>query len=216
MTAAAHEAPQAARIGPNAITRIAEALGVEQARRVFAHAGLAAYLEAPPSTMVDEREVIALHTALHAKLGERRARHVTRQAGERTARYLLAHRIPRPAQHLLRALPAPLAARLLVRAIAAHAWTFAGSGRFRAQAGHPVVLTITDNPLCRGVRSAVPHCDYYAAVFETLFRELVHASSVVIETTCEARGDAACAFELSWKARPVAGRQRAASRNIAR
>ncbi len=192
----------AGRIGPNAITRVAEALGPARARPVFQHAGLAAYLESPPQAMVDEREVIALHAALRSDLGEAEARRVAADAGRRTAAYLLAHRIPAPAQVVLKALPAGLAARALLKAIGGHAWTFAGSGRFSAQVtgdrARPVVLTITDNPLCRGVHSAEPCCDYYLAVFEVLFRTLVHRGATVAETACEACGDPACTFEIRW------------------
>ena len=60
------------------------------------------------------------------------------------------------------------------------------------------VLTITDNPLCRGVHSAEPCCDYYLAVFEVLFRTLVHRGATVAETACEACGDPACTFEIRW------------------
>jgi divinyl protochlorophyllide a 8-vinyl-reductase len=188
----------AGRIGPNAITRVAEALGPGRAAPVFAHAGLAAYLERPPEAMVDEREVIALHQALREDLGEDEARRVAADAGRRTADYLLAHRIPRLAQVVLKRLPAVLAARALLRAIGGHAWTFAGSGHFGATFGPPLRLRIQDNPLCRGRRSAQPSCDYYAAVFQVLFQTLVHRGAVVIETACEARGDPACVFEVLW------------------
>ena len=152
--------------------------------------------------MVDEREVIALHAALRADLGAAEARRVADEAGCRTATYLLAHRIPAAAQRLLKVLPAGLAARALLRAIGGHAWTFAGSGRFSAQVtgdrARPVVLTIAHNPLCRGVLSAEPGCDYYRAVFEVLFRTLVHGGATVVETACEACGDPACVFEVRW------------------
>lgn len=188
----------AGRIGPNAITRVAEALGPARARPVFVHAGLAAYLERPPQAMVDEREVIALHAALRQDLGEAEARRIAADAGRRTAAYLLAHRIPAPVQVVLKRLPAALAARVLLKAISGHAWTFAGSGRFTARAGRPVVLSIANNPLCRGVTSSEPCCDYYSAVFELLFRTLVHRGAHVVETACEASGDPACVFEIRW------------------
>jgi divinyl protochlorophyllide a 8-vinyl-reductase len=189
------------RIGPNAITRVAEALpayiGTRATQQLFERAGLATYLRQPPQQMVDEAEVTRLHRELRASLGATAAA-VARNAGERTADYLLAHRIPKPAQALLKVLPAPLAARVLLSAITRHAWTFAGSGRFEARAGRPVVLTLRDNPLCRGVTSDVPVCDFYAATFERLFRVLVHRETQVFEVACEARGDAACVFELRW------------------
>lgn len=192
----------AARIGPNAVTRLAEALpplvGGALTREVFDAAGLLAYLRAPPQQMVDEAEVARLHQAARALLGAQIAGQAARRAGELTADYLLAHRIPQAAQVLLKRLPAAWAAQLLLKAVSRHAWTFCGSGRFEARAGQPVVLEIRNNPLCRGLRSDAPSCDFYAATFERLFRVLVHPATQVRETQCEARGDACCRFELSW------------------
>jgi divinyl protochlorophyllide a 8-vinyl-reductase len=202
MSAAAAAGPAAGRIGPNAITRVAEVLprfvGERETRAVFERARLAGYLLAPPEQMVDEAEVTRLHCALRDALGGRLAGEVARQAGQRTAEYLLAHRIPKPVQALLKWLPAPWAARLLLQAIRRHAWTFSGSGEFTARAGAPVVLTIRGNPLCRGVTSDTPACDFYAATFERLFRTLVHRNARAVEVACEARGDAECRFELRW------------------
>jgi divinyl protochlorophyllide a 8-vinyl-reductase len=198
VTAAAH----AGRIGPNAIIRVAEALrhqvGASITAELFALAGLSPYLAAPPQQMVDEAEARRLHIVLRSELGPRVAAEVSREAGVATAEYLLAHRIPKPVQALLRVLPAALACRLLLTAIRRHAWTFAGSGTFTAVAGRPTLLTIRDNPLCRGQASEVPVCDYYAATFEHLFRQLVHRDTRCTELSCEARGDDACRFELRW------------------
>lgn len=190
------------RIGPNAITRVAEVLrarrGEAAAAALFGRAGLLPYLTQPPEAMVDETEVMRLHQVLRDSLGHAAACEVARESGTRTADYLLAHRIPHLAQAVLKRLPAPLAARMLLSAIRGHAWTFAGSGTFQAQAGHPVVLSITHNPMCRGVRLDQPGCDFYAATFERLFRVLVHPAARAIETHCEACGDPSCRFELRW------------------
>jgi divinyl protochlorophyllide a 8-vinyl-reductase len=199
----AHELPggataPGARIGPNAITRVAEALDRDRAPAVFATAGLAHYLRTPPEAMVDETEVVRLHGALRGVLGGPEARRITRRAGELTGDYLLAHRIPAVARGVLRALPAALAAPLLLAAVRRHAWTFAGSGRFTAAAGRPVTLAIEGNPLARGAVSDEPLCDYYAATFQRLFRALVHPRAGVVETACEACGAPACRFEVRW------------------
>lgn len=195
-------AASAGRIGPNAITRVAEVLpallGEAGTRALFEAAGLGGYLSRPPEGMVDETEVARLHRVLRQQLGHAVAGQVARSAGMRTADYLLARRIPKPVQWLLKRLPATLAARVLLRAIGRHAWTFAGSGQFHAVAGRPCVLTIHDNPLCRGVASAQPACDFYSATFERLFQVLVHPAVQVVETQCEARGDPVCRFELRW------------------
>ena len=193
---------QVGRIGPNAIIRVADVLrasrGEDTAVALFSRAGLLPYLTQPPEAMVDELEVTRLHQVLRESLGTEQAQQVARQAGTRTAEYLLAHRIPRAAQAVLKRLPPALAARALLSAIRGHAWTFAGSGSFRALAGHPVVLSISRNPMCRGARLAKPGCDFYAATFEHLFRVLVHPASQVVETHCEACGDAMCRFEVRW------------------
>ena len=190
------------RIGPNAITRVAEVLpgrvGAAATLELFAHAGLATYLRQPPQSMVDESEVMRLHAELRRTLGVPMAREVAREAGQRTGDYLLAHRIPKPVQALLKALPAPLAARTLLSAIGGHSWTFAGSGHFSYRTGRPVVLEIRDNPLARGVVADEPICDFYSATFERLFRALVRADAQVVEVACEARGDDACRFEVRW------------------
>lgn len=198
------------RIGPNAITRMAEALqqrlGDAPTRAVFAQAGLAHHLLQPPQHMVQEAEVRALHGAVRQLQGAGLAAELARDAGQRTAAYLLAHRIPRLFQALAKRLPARWAARLLVAAIGRHAWTFAGSGTFTAHFGgrdggpaSPALeLRIQHNPLCKDLRSSEPCCDYYAATFQRLFGELVHARAKVTETHCEACGDDACRFAIDW------------------
>lgn len=188
-------------IGPNAIIRVAEALpaiaGEALTRRVFERASLARYLRTPPDAMVPEEEVRRLHAAMRAVLGAECAAAAARDAGRRTAAYLLAHRIPKPAQRLMRVLPAPLAAGVLLAAIRRNAWTFVGSGQFEARAARPCSITIRDNPLCRGVRTSQPACDFYTAVFEQLFVQLVHPATRVREVSCAARGDSACRFTIS-------------------
>lgn len=191
------------RIGPNAVTRVAEALaarpgGAAAARRVFERAGQSAHLARPPGEMVDEGEVRALHQALRDELGEAEAARVAHDAGRRAAAYLLAHRIPRAAQRLLRALPARLAAAALLRLIRRNAWTFVGSGRFDWEAGPRPVLRIADNPLCRGIRTQAPACHFYAGTFQGLFEQLVHPGARVTEIACQAQGAPACRLQLSW------------------
>jgi divinyl protochlorophyllide a 8-vinyl-reductase len=191
-----------ARIGPNAITRLAEALdalrGHADTLAVFARAGLAHRLEAPPERMVDEAEVIALHEALHGLVPDGEAAAIAADAGRRTADYLVAHRIPRLMRLVLPRLPARLAARILLAAIGRHAWTFAGSGRFAVLPGRAVRFSIAGGPLARGVHAESPVCAYYAATFQGLFRPLVHPGTQVVETACEACGAPACVFEARW------------------
>ena len=190
------------RIGPNAITRIAEALmaveGASALSDIFRSAGLARHLEHPPETMVEERDVVALQAAVRLKLGEQRASTVSWIAGQRTADYLLARRIPRAVQRLLTSLPARVAARLLLAAIGRHAWTFAGSGQFGIEHGIPIRLTFSGCPVCRGARTRAPACAYYGGTFERLFRALVHPDTEVREIACEATGEPRCRFTIRW------------------
>ena len=198
-------APTAAagRIGPNAIVRMVEALddleGKDAGARLLARAGLSRYIGRLPEAMVDEAEVIALHRAVREALGEGRAETIAWLAGRNTAGYLLAHRIPKAMQRALAILPAPLAARVLIAAISRHAWTFAGSGRFRVVGFRPVTVEIIDCPLARGVRSDHPACAYFAATLERLFAVLVHPDARVRETACAATGAAACRFTAAWR-----------------
>jgi divinyl protochlorophyllide a 8-vinyl-reductase len=185
------------------VTRLAEALrerdGEGAAQRVFGGAQLAAHLANPPQQMVPEHEVAALHAALREELGIAEARRVGRLAGERTAAYLLAHRVPRLMRWLLPLLPAWLAAWLLCRAIAAHAWTFAGSGRLRISRGRRcVTMELAGSPVCAEERSDEPLCDYQAATIGGLFTALVHRRARTEEAACHAQGASACRFVTRW------------------
>ena len=202
----------AARIGPNAVLQLAHALderyGRARTEEVFRSAGQAGFLQAPPESMVDERVITALYTTLPRQIGEFEAAEVGARAGQLTGEYLLAHRIPAPAQRVMKLMPAALAARTLLAAIDHHAWTFAGSGQFAREAvqrpgggGRSRVywkLSVADCPLCRGVRAERHQCAYYAATFERIFREVVATSARVAETHCQALGAEACVFEVSW------------------
>lgn len=192
-----------ARIGPNSIIRMAEALREQQGEartaELFAAAGLSDYLAHPPTSMVEETEVIRLHQAVRAGIGLDAAARASWDAGLRTGDYLLANRIPRPAQRVLKVLPAGLAAKTLLQAIGKHAWTFAGSGRFSYQAGHPVRITIADCPTARGASADRPLCDFYSATFERIFSTLVNPSAKVTEIACSAAGAPACVFDIRWK-----------------
>ncbi len=189
-------------VGPNAITRIAEALttsdGAEICRSVFAAANAERRLVVPPTQMVDEQEVARLQFALIEQLGVAKAARISREAGRLTGDYLLAKRIPRPIQTILKRLPRQLAAHILVRAIARNAWTFSGSGRFSFSFQPRLRLAVTDSPICRLLRTKEPACHYFAGTFERVFREMLGPSARVFEIECEAAGAPACLFEVTW------------------
>lgn len=190
-------------VGPNAITRLAEALalrgGTALAERIFSRAGLVRHLADPPTRLVDEDDVARLHSALVQDLGPSGATEVSAAAGRLTADYLLAHRIPGAAQSLLRRLPRRLAASLLVRAIARHAWTFSGSGHFSYRfAPDHLELTLEGSPVCRRIESDTPACAFLAATFERVFAAILGPATRVVETDCAACGAKACRFVVTW------------------
>jgi divinyl protochlorophyllide a 8-vinyl-reductase len=194
--------PPAGRVGPNAIIQVGNALpglvGIEAARSVFRAARLESLFDTPPQEMVDERDVRRLHDAVRNAFAPALAQAVLAAAGRRTGDYLLAHRIPRPAQVMLRVLPSPASGRLLAGAIRRHAWTFAGSGEFTVIAGRPLLLEIRRNPVCSKASTADPRCFFFAATFQRLFERLVDPLAIVIESECEARGAGACRFRVSF------------------
>jgi len=191
----------AARIGPNALIQLVPILdathGAAARRALFAACGTPV---PDGSAMIDEGPVAAIHRAMRARFPET-APAIARAAGLAVGDYILANRIPAPVQTVLRALPAPLAARALTRAITAHAWTFCGSGHVTARAGHPTVCAIHDNPMVRGETADHGLCHWHTAVFERLFATLVHPCASARETACCAMGAPACRFEIRWRGR---------------
>ncbi len=186
------------RIGPNAVLQLVAVLeragGAALRDRLLEAAGIGALPDG--SGLIDEARAARLHQALR-RLMPGRAPALLAEAGRATADYILAHRIPGPARMALRALPAPLAAPVLARAIARHAWTFAGSGRFEVAARRPLVFALHDNPLVRGETAGHCLCHWHAAVFARLFQVLVSRRAEARETCCCAQGAPACRFEVS-------------------
>ncbi len=192
-----------ARIGPNAVLQHLPVLDAEIGSALRAALLYRADIiePAPNAGMLPEEEVARLHDAVRLFLPDRAAR-IQRAAGLATGGYILANRIPRVAQRLIRALPAPLGARLLSMAIAKHAWTFAGSGKFRVVSHTPLIFEIKRNPLAQ-MRADGPVCHWHSAVFERLFAALVWPDVQVTEISCAATGAPACHFQIG-PARPRA------------
>lgn len=187
---------QSGLVGPNAVIQLGEALrdGAPPgaAERIYAVAGLSRLLASPPDAMIDEGIAMRLFESLWRELPGYVAARIAHEAGHRTGAYVLANRIPRAARLLLKASPARLSAPLLVRAIEKNAWTFAGSGLCRAEAGRPAVITIIANPL------AMPGCVWHVGVFECLFRALVCPTAEVRHQEAEIDSVPASLFEIGW------------------
>jgi divinyl protochlorophyllide a 8-vinyl-reductase len=184
-------------IGPNALTQLLPVLeragGAALRDRLLARAGVVGL---PDMTgLIDEAPVARLHQAMRAEVPDL-APDLAWEAGVRTADYILAHRIPRPVQAVLKRSPAWIAGPVLSRAIARNAWTFAGSGRFEVERGWPAVFLIHDNPVVRGERAEACLCHWHAGVFERLFRVLVTDRARAREVACCACGAPACRFEV--------------------
>lgn len=159
-------------VGPNAVLQavavMEERLGMAETAAILADA----QIEQLPTGqhMIPEIEALRLHRwlALHDPMG---ALVIAEEAGARTADYIIANRIPRPAVWLLKRLPALLAAPLLMGAIRKHAWTFVGAGVFTPAGawGFAIDRTRADD--------SIPPPDslflWYAAVFTRLYRVLV-------------------------------------------
>lgn len=187
-----------AAIGPNAVLQllpvVRQRLGPGAADCLLLRAGLA-HPPDPAAGLMPELPVIRMHQALRSSWPSV-APGIQALAGERTAEYLLAHRIPRLVQLLLRGLPSRLSAALLSKAIASNAWTFCGSGHFKYSMWPWPTFEIANNPLVRGETSRTPLCVWHQSVFLTLFNRLCRGGWLVQETQCGAQGAACCRFEL--------------------
>ena len=188
---------RAGRIGPNAILQVRAALdqlcGRTVRERVLDVAGVA--LPDNDAGLVPESDCHAVHEATWRVLGDR-ARPVLHLAGRLTGDYILQHRIPKPVQAGLRALPPTAGGALLAFAIRRHAWTFAGSGRFDIVGRRPLVFEIADNPL----RVALPDprpCIWHVGVFERLFGALVWPGVAVQERQITQSAGVLCRFAIS-------------------
>lgn len=190
------------RMGPNAITRLAEAVrnlkGEASVQTLFDAADLSHYLATPPLAMVDEADVMALHRALYRIWPRDEAERVLRVAGVLTARYLIANRIPPLARTLIGTMPKPLGGRLLLGAIQKNAWTFAGSAEVSADKGRDTALLMRKCQLCRGLDACARPCRYHEATIETLYRALVSPRAEARMEAFSSRRGGACAVEIAW------------------
>lgn len=187
----------ATRIGPHSVLNLEplleERFGEAERDRLMQLAGLDS-LPADQGLMA-ETPAAALHQALR-RCHPADAPELTRRAGDLTGEHIIHNRMPVAALQVLRVLPPWLAAPLLANTIAKHAWTFAGSGKFKVRSRDPVVLELRDNPIVRGESSEEPLCHWHVAVFQHLFSEIVDPHLRCVETHCCATGADACRFEI--------------------
>lgn len=186
-----------ARIGPNSVLQLVPLLddtfGRDERDRLLRLSGME---ELPTADgMMAEGPAAALHQALRAQYPAL-APAMTRQAGERTGDYIIRNRIPVAALQVLSHLPPWLSGPLLANVIEKHAWTFAGSGRFRVVKRFPLTFELRDNPVVRGETADEPICHWHAAVFERLFTRIVDPNLRCVETHCCASGADSCRFEI--------------------
>jgi len=164
-------------IGPNSVIQLGLALrdllGRDEARRVFETAGCADLFDTPPVGMIDQAIPARLMETACRLLPEAEARRVFSEAGRRTADYVIANRIPRFAQWIMKVLPRKLGARLLLGAIERNAWTFCGTGQCTTQSRAGFILKLSNNPI------PTPDCVWHAAVLQRLFAQLISARAQV-------------------------------------
>lgn len=191
------------RIGPNAVLQLAAALrareGETATAAAFDAAGLRRLLQTPPETMVDERDAARLFATMRLGRTAEAADALLAEAGRRTADYVVENRIPRLARGALACAPRRIAVAALLRAIAANAWTFAGSGACRVAMGRPAVIEIADNPII------TPGCPWHCAVFARMIDRLARGGAPRAvrhqDGGAPTPGDRRrlCRFEIDWE-----------------
>lgn len=159
-------------MGPNAIIQTVGALrdhyGAAAANTLLAQHGHAHLVQELPSEMIDEADFHRLVQMLVVQTGSSEAGVILREAGQRTARYLLQHRIPRLFQRLVGILPHRIGMWLLLWAISKHAWTFAGSGQFSFVVNDDPTISLTIN-----YPSVETVAHFYGGTFSVLLQTLI-------------------------------------------
>lgn len=199
--------PTPAKIGPNSLIQtfaaITEFEGEEMA------GGLRALLQPPEALddMVDQAHFIRLVRGLRRILPPASVDRILERAGERTAEYVLRNRIPAPARFILPRLPRALALPLVLSAFRRNAWTFAGSARYRADAGtsgegHHPHIELDGCITCVGSRRGRPGGAFYRGAFQGLLSALVAPGTRVTEDECVATGGRTCRYTIHLPGRP--------------
>ncbi|NJP07021.1 MAG: bacteriochlorophyll 4-vinyl reductase, partial [Chloroflexaceae bacterium] len=132
-----------------------------------------------PEHMIPEQMFYDLVRMLLEQLGPQATATVLRESGQRTADYLLAHRIPRPFQRLVRILPRQVGLTLLLLAISGNAWTFVGSGRFCFVTGRTARILLAHRTAESASLFVPAACSFYGSTFEHLLQVLIHPDTQV-------------------------------------
>lgn len=185
-------------IGPNSVIHLIPlldtALGESERDRLMLLSGISAV--PPQQDLMAETPAASLHQLLREHHPDVAAT-LTRRAGLLTGDHIVEHHIPVAAMRVMRNLPSWLAAPVLASVVEKHAWTFAGSGKFRVRSKVPLVFELHDNPVVRGEAQLEPICHWHAAVFERVFCRIVDPNMRCVETACCATGAHSCRFEIS-------------------
>ncbi|NOK60862.1 MAG: bacteriochlorophyll 4-vinyl reductase [Chloroflexi bacterium AL-W] len=170
------------KIGPNAIIQTVQALkeaqGTTQAARTLQKTPYAYFFDEPPDEMIAEQTFYALVHELAGMLSDHEMHSIMRRSGQLTAFYLLKHRIPQPAQHILRIAPRRIALWLLLSAVKKNSWTFVGSGQYRFTLGSPPMISII-HAHASSVGLTEPVWHFYSGCFEQLLRSLINRTTQV-------------------------------------
>ena len=192
--------PAAPQIGPNAVLQTLAALEEHEGPRAADRVRAADRLPADwPEGLIPEAWFLETVRATRDQLSAEASEAILRDAGDRTAAYVAAHRIPRPVRAVLGWLPARLALPLLLKAFAKHAWTFAGRGSFAVEGPYPGVIRLEDCPTCRDPFATDHSGAYYEAAFAGLLR-LAAPDVSVREVACLTQGAPACRFRIHLSA----------------
>lgn len=165
------KSPTTARMGPNSVIQTFNAVkarfGDSKAQELLRCAGLDKYSRELPCEMIDEQEFHRLVKSVCETFNEPVRSEILLDAGRRTAYYLLQTRIPKFFQWLLKRLPTRWAAKLLLRSIQRHSWTFAGSGTFDYQVGVAIEAVVVVKCVANDTVAY-----FYGGALHTLFQTL--------------------------------------------
>jgi divinyl protochlorophyllide a 8-vinyl-reductase len=170
------QTPAAHRIGPNAITRVAEVLREDypepEVERLFALADIAGYLAEPPQKMVDEREVTRLHGGPAHRIGRGdRLAAGPRRGGCEPATTFWRTGFPLASRSSCPGYPPGWPAGCCSAPSSVTPGPSPGAACWGVRKAFPPRLSIAGCCICHGAQSPMPLCDFYAAAIERLFQK---------------------------------------------